>query len=292
MSFRIEEHPVLDFNEKNRVVNFTFNDKELEGFEGEPVIVSLRANGVIKLKEGAKNHTPYGPFCMQGRCCSCAMTINSKPNVMSCITPLESGMTVNYTGSDLDKEVYKRLPNKRVDISPSALSQSHPKCDLAIIGAGPAGMEAAIAASKAGVKSIVLFDDKEYLGGQLKLQTHTFFGTEELGASIRGYEIANILQKDIEGHNIDIRLNSTVVGLYPHNMLGFRDEDKLNFIVANKIICATGASEKFLPFEGNYLPGVMGAGGAQTFMNIYGVKPGKKVLIVGGGNCKYYTDTI
>lgn len=284
MSYRIKEHPVLDFSSSNRMVKFIFNGKEMEGIEGEPIIVALRANGVLRLKEGAKHHTPYGPFCMQGRCCSCAMTVNNKPNVMTCVTPLEEGTVIKYTGEEVDLEVFKRLPARKIDISPSGLSFEHPKCELAIIGAGPAGMEAAISAAQAGVKSIVLFDDKDYLGGQLTLQTHTFFGTKELGASIRGYEIANIMKKEIEESNIDIRLNSTVIGLYPHNMLGFRDEDKLNFIVAKKIICATGASEKFLPFEGNCLPGVMGAGGAQTFMNIYGVKPGKKVLIIGGGN--------
>lgn len=283
MSYEIKDHPVLDFPKK-REVKFFFNDKELIGIEGDPIIVSLRKNGVIKLKEGAKNHTPYGPFCMQGRCCSCAMNVNNKPNVMTCVTPLEEGMQVRMMGDERDTEVFKRLPSKRIDVSPSALSQNHPTCDLAIIGAGPAGMEAAIMAAQAGVGSVVLFDDKNFLGGQLTLQTHTFFGNQELGASMRGYEISRQMKKEIENLSIDVRLGSTVVGLYPGNMLGFRDEDKLNFIVAKKIIVATGASEKYLPFEGNSLPGVMGAGGAQSFMNIYGVKPGKRALIVGGGN--------
>ncbi|MBF0441014.1 MAG: FAD-dependent oxidoreductase [Oligoflexales bacterium] len=284
MTFRIEDHPVLDFEGGKRKVGFIFNGKELTGYEGEPIIVALRANGVIKLKEGSKHHTPYGPFCMQGRCCSCMMNVNSKPNVMTCVAMLEEGDVVKYMGDDLDVEVFKRLPAKRIDISPSHLNQPHPVCDLAIIGAGPAGMEAAIVASQAGVRSIVLFDDKDYLGGQLRLQTHTFFGNQQLGASIRGYEIANQMQREIEKSGIDVRLGSTVIGLYPQNLIGFRDQDKLNFVMAKKIICATGASEKFLHFEGNCLPGVMGAGGAQTFMNIHGVKPGKKVLIVGGGN--------
>ena len=82
MSYEIKDHPVLDFPKK-REVKFFFNDKELIGTEGDPIIVSLRKNGVIKLKEGAKNHTPYGPFCMQGRCCSCAMNVNNKPKVMT-----------------------------------------------------------------------------------------------------------------------------------------------------------------------------------------------------------------
>ena len=284
MNYRITDHPVIDFPTNKPKVTFTFNGKEVEGLEGEPIIVSLRASGIIKLKEGTKKHTPYGPFCMQGRCCSCAMTVDKKPNVMTCVTPLKEGMSVKYMGDELDMDIFKKLPTKRIDISPGQFSQKAPKCELAIIGAGPAGMEAALMAKEAGVKSVVLFDDKEYLGGQLRLQTHTFFGNKDLGASIRGYEIANHLRQKIENTDIDIRLGSTVVGLYPLNMIGFRDEDKLNFIMANKIICATGASERFLPFPGNCLPGVMGAGGAQTFMNIHGVKPGKKVLVVGGGN--------
>ena len=276
MDYEITNHPVLELNDQKNIVNFIFNGNKFQGVEGEPIIIALRSNSVIKLKEGSKKHTPYGPFCMQGRCCSCAMTVNNKPNVMTCVTLLKEGMDIRYQGSDLDTKIYKKLPSKQIDISPSALSKETPKCELAIIGAGPAGMEAALMAHEAGVKSIVIFDDKNYLGGQLTLQTHTFFGNKELGASIRGYEIANLLKKKIENSKIDIRLNSTVIGLYPHNMIGFRDQDQLNFIVARKIICATGASEKFLSFEGNCLPGVMGAGGAQTFMNIYGVKPGKK----------------
>lgn len=287
--YRIEEHPVLDFNSESsahqrRIVSFTFNDATLYGYEGEPIIVSLRANGILKLKEGAKQHTPFGAYCMQGRCCSCSMTVNDNPNVMTCVTYLEAGMRINYPDSKLDVEAFKRLPSKQIDISPCGFEQETPVCDLAIIGAGPAGMEAAIMAAESGVKNIVIFDDKNYLGGQLALQTHTFFGNQELGAGVRGNEMGRQLARQLETLPIDIRLNSTVVGLYPKNMLAFRDENRLNFVTAKKIICATGASERFLPFTGNYLPGVMGAGGAQTFMNIYGVRPGKRVLIVGGGN--------
>lgn len=281
---RITEHPVLDFSKPRKEVSFTFNGEALKGFEGEPIIAALQANHKLKLKEGAKKHTPFGPFCLQGRCCSCAMTVNGKPNVMTCVTMLEEGTSIKYTGGESDVEIFKAPPSKKIDISPSGVTSEHPKCDIAIIGAGPAGIEAALNAAQAGVKSIVLLDDKNYLGGQLALQTHSFFGTKELGASVRGNEIANIMQKELEKTSVDVRLNSTVVGLYPQNMLAFRDQDKLNFLMAKKIICATGASEKFLAFEGNCLPGVIGAGGAQTFMNLYGVKPGKKVLIIGGGN--------
>ena len=282
---RIKQHPVLDFDGKKKI-SFTFNGKELYGLAGEPVIAALRANGVLKTRHSPKHHKPLGPFCMQGRCGNCMMTINGHPNTMACITLLEECMDVEYQGSALDVEVFKKLPRKGLsqELQKVASEQEHPTCDVAVIGAGPAGLEAALTCAEAGVKNIVVLDDKRKTGGQLVLQTHTFFGNQELGASKRGFRIAEELSDRLSKTGAHIKLNSTVVGLYPQNMLAFRDDDKLNFLIAKKIIVCTGAMEKNLPFEGNYLPGIIGAGGAQTFMNLHGVKPGNKVLVVGGGN--------
>ena len=282
---RIKTHPVIKFTEKKKI-KFLFNGKELLGVQGEPIISALRANGVLKTRHSPKHHKPLGPFCMQGRCGNCMMTVNGDPNTMTCVTILEEGMDVRYQGTDLDTEVFKRLPRKSLapELEKMIVNQEHPIYDIAVIGAGPAGMEAALMAWEAGVKSVVLLDDKRYIGGQLALQTHAFFGNEELGASKRGFKIADELGDKISKTGIKVRLNSTVVGMYPQNMLAFKDDDKLNFLTARKIIVCTGAMEKNLVFEGNYLPGIIGAGGAQTFMNLYGVKPGEKVLMVGGGN--------
>lgn len=282
---RIKEHPVIDIKD-NKKVKFIFNGKELYGVEGEPIISALRANGVLKTRHSPKHNKPLGPFCMQGRCGNCMMTVNGNPNTMTCVTTLEEGMDVRYQGTDLDVEVFKKLPRRSLapELEKLAVNQEHPVYDVAVIGAGPAGMEAALMVSEAGVKSVVILDDKKYIGGQLALQTHAFFGNEELGASKRGFKIAEELNERISKTNITVRLNSTVVGLYPQNIIAFKDDDKLNFMTAKKIIVCTGAMEKNLVFEGNYLPGIIGAGGAQTFMNLYGVRPGNKVLMVGGGN--------
>ena len=84
-SMRITQHPVLTFDRKAKV-RFTFNGKELYGIKGEPVIVSLRANEVLKTRHSPKHHNPLGPFCMQGRCGNCMMTVNEIPNTMACVT--------------------------------------------------------------------------------------------------------------------------------------------------------------------------------------------------------------
>ena len=94
MSTRIVEHPVLGKTEKGRKVTFTYNGKELEGYEGEPIATALKAAEVMAHRYTAKTHEPRGVFCAIGRCTDCVMIVDGKPNIRTCITPLEAGMVV------------------------------------------------------------------------------------------------------------------------------------------------------------------------------------------------------
>ena len=157
------------------------------------------------------------------------------------------------------------------------------KKDLVIIGGGPAGLSAAKIANEAGMK-VALFERSFLLGGQLIKQTHKFFGSESQYAKVRGIEIAKILISDLEKTDVEIFLNATVVGLYKDNIITVYQNSKYFKVEAKAIVIATGASEKFLAFENNDLPGIYGAGAVQTLMNIHGVLPGKEVVMVGSGN--------
>ncbi len=163
------------------------------------------------------------------------------------------------------------------------------KVDFLIVGGGPAGLSAALTANENGVKDILLVDEGDTLGGQLRKQTHTFFGSKEHYAGTRGIKIAEILSEKLENSPIEVKLNSSAVGIYKENgkkIVALVDEAKGSYsrIEAENILVATGASENMLAFENNDLPGVMGAGAVQTLMNLYGVKPGEEVLMVGSGN--------
>jgi len=96
---RIEEHPILGKQPKGRLVKFTLDGKEMEGCEGEPIAAALRAAGVMKHRYTKKQHKPRGIFCAIGRCTDCVMIVNGKPNIRTCVTPLEEGMQVQTQGT-------------------------------------------------------------------------------------------------------------------------------------------------------------------------------------------------
>lgn len=125
-------------------------------------------------------------------------------------------------------------------------------------------------------------------GGQLIKQTHKFFGSKDEYAGTRGYKISEILLDEIKGYGnkVDMRCNTTVSGYYPEEGLysAMTGEEDYFGIKAQKAVIATGAQERLIPFPNNDLPGVYGAGAVQTLMNVYGVVPGKRVLMVGAGN--------
>ncbi|MBR3383198.1 MAG: FAD-dependent oxidoreductase [Clostridia bacterium] len=158
--------------------------------------------------------------------------------------------------------------------------------ELLVIGSGPAGLCAAISAATSGAKVLVL--ERSFKpGGQLIKQTHMFFGSESQYASHRGVDIADILLEKVDefGDRIELMLNATAVGFYEDNVVTVLKDEKEYFkIKARSVVCATGAYEKSLAFPNNDLPGIYGAGAVQTLMNVYGVRPGNRVLMVGAGN--------
>jgi NADPH-dependent 2,4-dienoyl-CoA reductase/sulfur reductase-like enzyme len=156
--------------------------------------------------------------------------------------------------------------------------------ELVIIGAGPAGLCAAIEASRHGV-GVLVIDENDRPGGQLFLQTHKFFGSRHHMAGVRGFQIGNDLLKEAREHGIEILLNTVVWGIFPDNRVAITiDENKQDSVIAQNILIATGALEKGIFFQGWTKPGVMGAGAAQKMMHVHRVLPGKKVLVVGSGN--------
>ena len=89
----IREHPILDFPRGEKVF-FSFDGREMEGFEGEPIAAALHANGIRIYRETSEMHRPRGFFCAIGKCSSCFMVVDGISNIRTCITPLKVGMKV------------------------------------------------------------------------------------------------------------------------------------------------------------------------------------------------------
>ena len=155
--------------------------------------------------------------------------------------------------------------------------------ELIVIGAGPAGLSAAIEGAKAGMR-VAVFDENARPGGQLFKQIHKFFGSKEHKAKIRGFRIGEMLLQEAEAAGVNVQLNATVLGIFPEKRITVRFADHVEQFSGDNIIVATGAAENMVLFDGWTKPGVIGAGAAQTLMNLHGVQPGQNILMVGSGN--------
>jgi len=160
--------------------------------------------------------------------------------------------------------------------------------EVVVIGGGPSGFSAAVEAAKRGAEVLVV-DENLRAGGQLFKQIHKFFGSSTHQAGVRGIDIASELLEQARECGVEVWLNSVVVGLFKEKKVTIKktladNSEKLEIIQAKKIVIATGASENAVRFKGWTLPGVMGAGAAQTMINVNRVLPGKRILMIGSGN--------
>lgn len=257
----------------------------LQGTKSDCIASALHAKGIKQFTTSLRYNRARGFFCGIGKCSSCLMRVDGIPNVRTCIAPLRPHINVE------SQEKLGAWP----DVPFQGAPQTTIEVDILIVGAGPAGLCASIEAAKQGA-SVLLVDENQRVGGQLIKQTHKFFGSREEKAGTRGIDIARELEEEIQEletkGRVTLLLDSTVFGSYESSDDGFtfgvvKREHYLSTLVkvmCQSVIFACGAMENMLLFPGNDLPGVYGAGAVQTLMNVYGVRPGTNVLMVGAGN--------
>ena len=155
--------------------------------------------------------------------------------------------------------------------------------EVAVIGAGAAGLCAGIRIAEAGGKVLVI-DENHLPGGQLFKQIHKFFGSSAHQAGTRGFCIGQDLLDHVEAAGAKVMLDSVAYGLFPDGSIGVMQDGHVCSIRTKKIIIAAGAQENYLVLPGSTLPGVIGAGAAQTMINVNRVLPGHRIVMVGSGN--------
>jgi len=168
---------------------------------------------------------------------------------------------------------------------PDTYDHGYLHCDVVIIGAGPAGLAAALAAGRAGLR-VILADEDFRMGGRLNAETYAVDGMD--GADWALGVIAELAIMN----NVRLMKRTTIYGAYDHGIFGALERmtdhlpdsgDKprqvLWRIYSKRAILAAGATERSMAFGNNDRPGIMLAGSVRTYVNRFGVAPGRKIAV-------------
>ncbi|HEY5263824.1 MAG TPA: sarcosine oxidase subunit alpha family protein, partial [Steroidobacteraceae bacterium] len=178
---------------------------------------------------------------------------------------------------------------------PDRYAQRYAHCDVLVIGAGPAGIAAALSAAEAGAR-VILCDESAEFGGSLLTETSALIDGKSASAwALQG--IASLAAN----RRVTLLNRTTGFGYFPHNLIALSQRlndhvasppkheprERLWQVRARAVVLATGAIERPLVFPGNDRPGILLAGAAHTYLNRYGVRVGQRALIVTSGDDAY-----
>ena len=260
---------------QKRTLTFTFDGTEYQGVEGDTLASALLANGVIAAATSIKLGRPRGIF---------SAGVEEPNAVVQIEKPFPEPMLPATTIELYDGLVATSLPGQgrlATTPDPARYDAVHTHYDLLVVGAGPAGLAAAAAAARSGARVIVA-DDRPEPGGSL-------LGTGELLDWVA--ETAALLDA---APDVRILRRTTVFGYYDDNHLlaverrtnhlgadapPHVSRERVHRIRARRVVLATGAHERSLAFADNDRPGVMLAASARTYVNRYGVLPGRHAVV-------------
>ena len=162
------------------------------------------------------------------------------------------------------------------------------KVDVLVVGAGPAGMAAAIAAKEAGVDNILVLEREANMGGILRQCIHNGFGLHRFKEELTGPEYAQRDIDKVKELGIEVRCGTTVLSIDENRFVTAVSKEKgIQLFEAGALILAMGCRERprgALATPGTRCAGIYSAGTAQKFVNLEGYMPGKRVVILGSGD--------
>jgi NADPH-dependent 2,4-dienoyl-CoA reductase/sulfur reductase-like enzyme len=266
---------------------FDFDGRPIPFAEGASVGASLWAAGVREFRRTRGAGTPRALFCAIGTCFDCLVDVDVEDGanrdagtrpVRSCRTTATAGVRVRSSGS-----VARPATATPALSEPTAELASRVRdVEVAVVGAGPAGLAAAAAAAGAGAE-VLLLDAAAAVGGQIHRRStlvSAVTGTERSGAPAVEH-LARIRVVLIEGdQQSGFRLHLDRAGDLPAPPNGQAPPE---LVRARAVVLCSGATEVVAPFTGWTTPGVLTAGGMQALLKGDGVRAGGRVLVAGTG---------
>lgn len=314
---RLPPHPsqVID---RSRPVTFQYNGRTIRGYEGDTIASALYASGLRIFNRSFKYHRPRGLLCVSGRCPNCMMNVDGTPNVRVCTRNVSPGVEVRHQNawpslehdalSVLDKFdrfmpvgfYYKSLIKPKASwhlaepfirriaglgsvdtryVSDTEYEHINAFVDVTVVGGGPSGCAAALAAAEQGLR-VTLIDDQASIGGHLCWETGSVFDEGEY-AGLPGFEVAQKLSEAVnDAENLTVLSDATAFGLYEGKLLGVHHGRELVKLRTRQLVVATGGQEVPSVFPQNDLPGVLLSSAAVRMVNLYGVSPGSRGVVV------------
>ncbi|MFD5846383.1 sarcosine oxidase subunit alpha family protein [Streptomyces chartreusis] len=276
-------HPTRGRIDRDTPLTFTFDGTEYQGFRGDTLASALLAGGVIHAGTSIKLGRPRGIF---------SAGVEEPNAVVQIEEPFPEPMLPATTVELYDGLVASSLTGQgrlATEPDPARYDAVHAHCDLLIVGAGPAGLAAAAAAARSGARVILADDQPEPGGSLLGTGEHLDWVDEVTGQLAAAPEVRVLSRTTVFGHYDDNHL--LAVERRTNHLGADAPEDvareRVWRIRARRVVLATGAHERSLAFADNDRPGVMLASSARTYVNRYGVLPGRHAVVLTTNDSAY-----
>jgi thioredoxin reductase len=251
-----------------------FDGRTIEARHGESLAACLTAAGIRNFRTTATG-ADRGMFCGMGVCQDCLVEVDGRPNERACMTKVTGPMTVR---SEAHGRPLPAAPAYRPPVTIDDIGVETP--DVLVIGAGPGGLSAAIAARRAGA-GVVIIDERSQPGGQYFKQPDV--AADGIAAPDAQHREGAELIATARALGVEFRSGVTVWGAFaPLEFATSSASGSVRYKPRTAIV-ATGAYERGWPVPGWTLPGVMTTGAAQTLWRTARRAPGQRVLIAGNG---------
>lgn len=312
---RLKQQPG-EWIDRSKPLSFTFEGKVYTAFAGDSVTSALWAAGEQVLGRSFKYHRPRGILSLANHDINVMVENGIDINMRADVLPVAEGMTlraVNTAGGVANDHFallgwlapllpagfyYKAFHSPRFlfpmwegmirrlaglgVMNPKAPRTIAPKvnhhCDVLVVGAGPAGLSAALTAAGHGA-SVILADENPQIGGTLNF---------DHGGQGDARDLLNKLRSEVASQaNISVHASSYAAGYYADHLIPLVAPDGMKKVRAGKVIVAGGAFEQPAVFRNNDLPGVMLGSAAQRLIACYAIKPFQRAVVLAGNDQAY-----